>query len=62
MAPWTLLWERNYFAQLSPWVESVMSNLYVRGAVSGVGLITGWAGVRDLVSLLMGRWSRSEDV
>jgi len=61
MAPWTLLWERNYFAQLWPWLDTVMDNLYVRGAVSGVGLVTGWTGVRDLVSLIMGRWNRNDE-
>lgn len=60
MAPWTLLWERNYFAAIWPWLDGVMGNLYVRGAVSGVGLVTGWTGVRDLVSAFAARWSRTD--
>jgi hypothetical protein len=57
MAPWTPLWHRNYFAALWPWLDVLMSNGFVRGAVSGVGLITAWAGVRDLSSAFMARWS-----
>jgi len=34
-----------------------MENLYARGAVTGVGLVTAWAGLRDLVSAVMGRWA-----
>jgi hypothetical protein len=59
MAPWTQLWERNYFGDLWPWLDAAMENFYVRGAVSGIGLITTWAGVRDIASAIMGRWSRS---
>jgi hypothetical protein len=55
MAPWTLLWDRNYFGDLWPWLDGIMENLYARGAVSGVGLITCWTGVRDLASAIMGR-------
>lgn len=57
MAPWTRLWERNYFGDLWPWLDLVMENLYVRGAVTGVGLITAWVGVRELAAALAARWS-----
>ena len=55
MAPWTQLWERNYFGDLWPWLDGIMENMYARGAVSGVGLITAWAGVRDLWSAMKAR-------
>ena len=60
MAPWTPLWERNYFAALWPWLDVVMSNRVVRGAVSGVGLVTAWAGIKDLSSAFVARWSASK--
>jgi hypothetical protein len=59
MAPWTALWERNYFAALWPWLDVAMRNNFVRGAVTGVGLITAWAGVKDLSGAFMARWSSS---
>lgn len=57
MAPWTPLWERNYFAELWPWLEAAMRDHFARGAVSGVGLVTAWVGVKDLSRLFMTRWS-----
>ena len=60
MAPWTPLWERNYFAALWPWLGIVMGNNFVRGAVTGVGLITAWAGVKDLSGAFMARWSTNK--
>lgn len=61
MAPWTQLWDRNYFGDLWPWLDVVMENMYARGAVSGVGLITAWSGLRDLISAIMGRWASAND-
>jgi len=55
MAPWTLMWERNYFGDLWPWLDAIMDNMYARGAVTGVGLVTAWAGLRDLWSAMKGR-------
>lgn len=60
MAPWTQLWERNYFGDLWPWLDVIMENMYARGAVSGVGLITAWAGLRDLIAAVMGRWAAAD--
>lgn len=57
MTPWTVSWDRNYFAALWPWLEVAMDNHFVRGAVTGVGLVTGWVGVRELSNAFMSRWS-----
>jgi hypothetical protein len=48
LAPWTALWDHNWFARLVPALGTAMANLFVRGAVTGVGLITIAAGVREL--------------
>jgi hypothetical protein len=55
LAPWTALWERNLFAALAPWLSSIMGNPYVRGGVSGIGLVTTAAGLRDF-AVLVAAW------
>ena len=47
MAPWSQYWDRNVFAQ-SPLVASWLSNAFLRGAVTGVGVITALAGLAEL--------------
>jgi len=60
LAPWTQLWERNYFGDLWPWLDAIMENMYARGAVTGVGLVTGWVGVRELASIVRNRWAATD--
>lgn len=55
VGPWTVAWDRNYFAQVWPWLGVLMFNSYVRGAVTGVGVITAAAGIRDLASAMFAR-------
>lgn len=53
IAPWTTqFWTHNYFGQLWPWLGDLMANAYVRGGVTGVGLITIVTGLRDLAGRL----------
>jgi hypothetical protein len=54
-APWTSVWERNFFAQTRPWLEAIMANGVVRGSVTGVGVITTIAGLRDLTAAILRR-------
>jgi ABC-type transport system involved in cytochrome c biogenesis permease subunit len=49
--PWSAFWEANYFASLWPGILPVMTNDYVRGAVSGIGLINLCAGILELVAI-----------
>jgi hypothetical protein len=37
--PWTDSWDGNYFSSLVPQLKPVWDNLYVRGAISGVGVV-----------------------
>lgn len=37
--PWSTFWERNYFVEWSPAVEAVLTSNYLRGAISGLGLV-----------------------
>jgi hypothetical protein len=49
------LWRRNAFLSVLPWLGPVMGNPFVRGAVTGIGLITLAAGLRDLASVFLAR-------
>ena len=55
VAPWTLFWERNYFAYTVSWLGMWMADPYVRGAVTGVGIVTALAGLRDLSGVILAR-------
>ena len=37
--PWTDLWDTNYFSTAVPAWSAYWGNLYVRGAVSGLGMV-----------------------
>lgn len=37
--PWSVFWERNYFLQRYPALLPILLNPYLRGAISGVGLL-----------------------
>ena len=53
IVPWSPFWDRNYFARAVPVLHSIISNNFVRGAVSGLGLVNIATGIADLVSLFM---------
>ena len=55
VVPWSAFWDRNYFAQALPAVQMLMTNNFVRGAVSGIGLINLITGVHELMSMLLAR-------
>lgn len=50
-----MFWERNGFTDGRPRVEAVVQSPYVRGAATGVGVITVVAGLGELASMLAGR-------
>jgi hypothetical protein len=39
LLPWSSFWDRNYFFSLFPGFAGVFSSSYMRGAVSGIGLL-----------------------
>jgi ABC-type transport system involved in cytochrome c biogenesis permease subunit len=49
--PWSKFWETNYFASIWPRILPLMTNDYVRGAVSGIGLINLCAGILELAAI-----------
>jgi hypothetical protein len=53
--PWSAFWDRNYFASVMPLLGAAMKNAFVRGAVSGLGLVTIVAGFAELFSMFSSR-------
>jgi hypothetical protein len=58
VAPWTPFWDRNYFAMLVPWLREWLSAWPLRGAVTVVGLVTGFAGMREFTGAFAARRAR----
>ena len=58
MLPWSTFWERNYFAEAWPALHSFMTNNFVRGAVSGLGIVNLATGITDLARLFADRGPR----
>lgn len=58
MLPWSAFWEQNYFAVAWPAVRPLLTNNFVRGAVTGLGLVNLFAGFAELASLFVIRARR----
>jgi hypothetical protein len=58
VAPWSPFWDRNVFGARLPLLGWLLSNLFVRGAVSGIGGVTALAGVAELASLFRAKQPR----
>ena len=56
LAPWSRFWEPNYFAESFPFLQGFIRNNFVRGAVSGIGVLNLAVGLADLRALLP--WTR----
>ena len=55
IVPWSAFWDRNYFAEAVPVVHAFITNNFVRGAVSGLGLVNLYSGLAELISMLLAR-------
>ena len=52
IAPWKVaFWDHNFFIDRLPLIEIVLGNVYVRGAVSGIGGLTAIAGLAEIAGL-----------
>ena len=49
LVPWSILWTHSYFAQMAALREVLLSG-FVRGAVSGVGLLHLIVGATDFLA------------
>ena len=48
VVPWSPFWDRNYFVQMWPALETLTRSNLIRGAVSGLGVVNLWAAVSEL--------------
>jgi uncharacterized membrane protein YfhO len=60
IVPWSAFWDRNYFAEMVPLIHSVITNNFVRGAVSGLGVVNVVSGLSELISILLARKTDTE--
>ena len=47
--PWSVFWDRNLVLQWSGPLYDFTRDAYVRGAVSGLGLVNVWTGIVEVV-------------
>jgi hypothetical protein len=59
LIPWSAFWERNYFGQVMPVLNELMTNNYFRGAITGLGLVNIWIALVELADLVGGRFLRT---
>ena len=57
--PWSAFWERNYFTAVWPALQPLVTNNYLRGAVTGLGVVNVFAGFADL-ALVFGARERHD--
>jgi hypothetical protein len=55
LVPWSPFWERNYFLTAFPSLLDIVRNNYLRGAVSGLGVVNLLMGFNELASVLLAR-------
>ena len=56
--PWSGFWGHNYFAVTWPALQPLMANNFVRGAVTGLGVVNLVAGFADLAMIFTARERR----
>jgi hypothetical protein len=61
VVPWMPYWQQNYFIDARPFVEPVLTNHFVKGAISGLGLVNLVAGLFELASLFMANRSNQSE-
>ena len=58
VVPWSVFWDRNYFIDVVPQLQELLTSNYLRGAVSGLGVLNIGAGIAELVALFAARARR----
>ena len=53
--PWSTFWERNYFVYVWPVLHPLLTNNFVRGAISGLGVLNLLAGLAELAPVFTPR-------
>lgn len=55
VVPWSVFWERNLFVERVALLKTMLTNPFVRGAISGIGLICLWAAMSELMTMFLER-------
>lgn len=55
LIPWTAFWDRNFFSQGWPPLHELLTSNYVRGAVSGLGVLNVYVALAELADLFTTR-------
>ncbi|MFN7973808.1 MAG: hypothetical protein U0166_15915 [Acidobacteriota bacterium] len=50
VAPWSARWEQNFFFSVAPSLRTFFLNPFVRGAISGLGILHLILGLVDLLN------------
>jgi hypothetical protein len=59
--PWSEFWDHNYFAVTLPPVRTIVTNNFVRGGVTGLGVVNLVIGVAELALVITTRDRRPPD-
>ncbi len=59
LVPWSAIWERNYFLEAYPSLQSVVLAPTFRGAVAGLGLANIYLGLNEVLGRLRGGRERA---
>jgi hypothetical protein len=57
--PWSAFWDSNYFVRAWPSLRQVLADDFVRGGVSGLGVLNVLAGLSELSPVFSARARRS---
>jgi hypothetical protein len=57
--PWSAFWDGNYFVHAWPPLRVVLGDYFVRGGVSGLGVLNVFAGLAELSLVFSARARRS---
>ena len=61
VVPWVPYWRQNFFIDSRPYIEDILTNDFVKGAISGLGLVNLFAGIAELASVFMSRRTPAAD-
>lgn len=59
VVPWTTFWERNYFVEPGAAFSELLQNHFLRGAVSGIGILCLCGALLELRALARAAFSRT---
>ena len=55
LIPWSAFWDRNYFVEAVPVFGALLTNNYIRGGVSGLGVVNLLAALAELADIFGNR-------